>query len=183
LAGVTVIINYYMKRKIISIIGVVALLIGSAYGQDRTQSSQFPLKINGYFGVLHPIATLQGGKVTTNFGDTYTVGFPTGINFQRYSGMGFSFEIVPTIKSNRLGSSVSSVAIQPGITFPLKKGWTFVNRVSFETTGRYGITPVISKVIIPGKNHPISCVVPIPVKFGNQQPASVTAAVLFTVAL
>jgi len=171
-----------MKTKTLSIVGLVVCLLGSVYGQAHAQSAEFPLKINGYFGVLHPIATLQGGQVTTNFDEAYTVAFPTGINVQRNTGMGFSFEIVPTIKTNSQRSSVSSVAIQPGIAFPLKNGWTFVNRVSFETTGRYGITPVISKVIVPGKNA-VSCVVPIPVKFGNQQPASVTAAVLFTVAL
>lgn len=171
-----------MKRKFRSVVVIMACLLGSAHAQDRAQSAEFPLKVSGYFGVLHPIATLQGGQVTTNFDDAYTVAFPTGINVQRNAGMGFSFEIVPTIKSNSLRSSVSGVAIQPGVSFPLKNGWTFVNRVSFETSGRYGITPVIAKVIIPGKNA-VSCVMPIPIKFGNEQPASVTAALLFTVAL
>ncbi len=48
--------------------------------------------------------------------------------------------------------------------------------------GGAAFTPVISKVIVSGKNA-VSLIVPFPVRFGNGQPASLGTAVLFTVSI
>lgn len=171
-----------MKINIKLIAFIAVLFTSTAYSQNKPLQNEYPLKVSGYFGVLHPIATIQDGKVQMNFDGAYTVGFPIGINVQRSPKMGFSFEIVPMIKADRQESKVSNIAIQPALYFPLKDGWTIVSRLSFEKSGRYGFIPIVSKRIVNGKN-PVSVILPFPVKFGNGQPVSVTTAILFTVTI
>lgn|SRR5690606_1185140 len=140
------------------------------------------LNISGYFGLVHPIATLQGGDVRMNFDDSYSIGFVTGINFQKNPKYGYTLEIVPTIVSTSKASSVKNIVVQPGVYFPFRNGWKFTNRLSFETSGRYGVTPSISKVLIKG-SHPLALTIPISLRFGNEQDFSLGSAVLFTVAI
>ncbi len=40
-------------------------------------------------------------KTTTNFSSSYTIGFPTGIDILKSDKIGFSFEFVPTIRSEK----------------------------------------------------------------------------------
>lgn len=164
------------------VVFLAVLFTSTAYSQDNAIPNDFPLKVTGYFGIVHPIATFQKGNVKMNFDDAYTVGIPVGINVQKTPEMGYSFEIVPTIQTDKQASKVSNIAIQPGLFFPLRNGWTVVSRLSFETGGRYGIVPVISKVIHRGKN-PVSFVVPLPLKFGNNEPVSFGTAFLVTISI
>jgi hypothetical protein len=48
-----------------------------------------------------------------------------------------------------------------------------VGRAAFETSGRYGITPVFNQIIKRNKNSNLYVAVPLPVRFGNDKPASV----------
>lgn len=171
-----------MKISIKLIVFLAVFFASTAYSQDNAVSNDFPLKVTGYFGIVHPIATLQKGEVKMNFDEAYTVGIPVGINVQKSPKMGYSFEIVPTIKTDKQESKVSSIAIQPALFFPLRNGWTVVSRLSFETSGRYGFIPVLSKVIYRGKN-PVSFVLPFPVKFGNNEPVSFGTAFLVTISI
>jgi hypothetical protein len=64
----------------------------------------------------------------------------------------------------------------------LGKGYTFAGRAAFETSGRYGITPVFNKVIKKNKNSSYYIAIPLPVRFGNDKPASFTIAFQFGIA-
>ena len=152
----------------------------TAFAQTGANDQQ--TKVSSYFGLVHPIATFQGGDVHMNFDDSYTIGVVTGINVQKSPKYGYSLEIVPTIVSNSKTSRVKNIVIQPGVYFPFKNGWKFTNRFSFETSGRYGITPSVSKVLIKGA-HPLALTIPISLRFGNEQDFSLGSAVLFTVAI
>lgn len=171
-----------MGKNIILSVCLAVLFTCTANGQDKLLSTEFPLKISGYVGVVHPIATLQSGVIKMNFKDAYTVGFPAGINIQKSKNIGFSFEIAPFITANDGISKVQFVLIHPGVFFPLNNGWTLTNRLAFETNGRYGITPSVSKVLVRG-NNVISLTVPFPLRFGNGLPVSFGTGVLFTVSI
>ncbi|MEK6511170.1 hypothetical protein [Myroides odoratimimus] len=171
-----------MRVKDFLIVLVVMLFTSTSMAQEHNKNNDFPLKISGYFGLFHPIVTLQGTDITMNLEHAYTVGFVTGISFQKNVTYGYSLEIVPVIEATRHENKVKNVVIQPGVYFPLEKGWTLTNRLSFETNGRYGITPSISKVLVK-RNQTISVTVPFPVRFGNNNSISVATGVLLTLSI
>jgi len=120
------------------------------YAQNQVEI--YP-KIRGYVGILHPLVTFSANETTLNFDDYYIVGMPIGINLWKNKSISFSFEIVPTIKSDKEISKVTNVLIHPGILIRLKNEFTFAPRLAFETSGRYGFTPVLSKAIGIHKNY------------------------------
>ena len=139
-------------------------------------------KITGYFGVVHPIVTFSENETTLNFRDYYAVGFPTGINIWKSSKIGFSFEIVPTIKAEDGTSKMSSLLFHPGILVALGKGFTFAGRAAFETNGRYGITPVFNRTVIKNANSSYYVAIPLPVRFGNEHPTTFAVGFQFGIA-
>lgn len=150
-------------------IGLVSLTI-SAQNEKET----YP-KITGFAAILHPLVTISAKETKTNFKDYYAVAMPIGINLWKSEKIGFSFEIVPTIKSDSQISKVSNILIHPGVLVRLKKGFTFAGRIAFETSGRYGFTPIIAKVIKKYKDHNYYVSMPFPVRFGNNQETTVSA--------
>lgn len=139
-------------------------------------------KITGYFGILHPIVTFSDEQTNVNFRDNYAVGFPTGINIWKNQKIGFSFEVVPNIKVQGNSDKVTNLLFHPGVLVALGHGYTFAGRAAFESSGRYGITPVINKTIIKSDNCSYFAAVPLPVRFGNNHPASFTIGFQFGIA-
>lgn len=173
--------NYLRKKTALSIVVIIFFMISCAtssksYGQH--QAEVYP-KIRGYVGILHPLITFTANETTVNFEDYYTVGMPIGINIWKNKTIGFSFEIVPTIKSDDEISKVSNILIHPGVLVRLKHEFTFAGRAAFETSGRYGFTPIISKAIGIHKDHNYFVSVPLPVRFGNDKPTSLTVGLQF----
>jgi hypothetical protein len=64
----------------------------------------------------------------------------------------------------------------------LGKGYTLATRAAFETVGRYGLTPVLNKVVKRNKTTSYYVAVPVPARFGNNQPATLSLAFQFGVA-
>ncbi|KAF2080916.1 hypothetical protein [Flavobacterium sharifuzzamanii] len=139
-------------------------------------------KITGYFGIMHPIVTINKDETTVNFRDYYAVGFPTGINIWKNEKIGFSFEMVPNIKDDQGTSKVTNLLFHPGVLVALGKGYTFAGRAAFETSGRYGFTPIFNKIIIKNSSCSYYVAVPLPVRFGNDHPASFTVGFQFGIA-
>jgi len=139
-------------------------------------------KITGYFGVMHPIVTISNEQTNLNFRDYYAVGFPTGINIWKSSKIGFSFEVVPNIKVQGASDKVTNLLFHPGVLVALGKGYTFAGRAAFESSGRYGFTPVINKTVIKSENCSYFVAVPLPVRFGNDHPATFTVGFQFGIA-
>ena len=139
-------------------------------------------KITGYFGVYHPIITTSSEQTNLNFRDYYAVGFPTGINIWKSSKIGFSFEIVPNIKVQGASDKVTNIVFHPGVLVALGNGYTFAGRMAFENSGRYGVTPVINKTVIKNANSSYFVAVPLPIRFGNDHPATVTIGVQLGIA-
>ena len=140
----------------------------------------FP-KIRGAIGIIHPIVTFSSEKTTTNFRDYYSVGMTMAINVWKNKKIGYSLELVPIIKSDDEISKVSNVIIHPGILVRLKNDFTFIGRVAFETSGRYGITPILSKVLYKHKDTNYAVSLPVALRFGNNKTAALTLGLQFAV--
>jgi hypothetical protein len=141
----------------------------------RTSAQQpvvYP-RITGYFSVLNPIGIWNKNGFTSNFGPVYTVGFPFGMNILKSDKFGVSFEVAPSIRTENNISKLNSVLFHPGAMFRFKHGFTFIGRLAFETNGRFGLTPVFNQVIKKGKDANFFVSVPVPVRLGNDLPASV----------
>jgi hypothetical protein len=173
-----------VKKKTLNIVAMFFFVTFSnsfpkIYGQHLADT--YP-KIKGYVGILHPLVTFNSEETTVNFKDYYSIGMPIGINIWKSKTIGFSFEIVPTIKSDKKISKVNNILIHPGILVRLKNEFTFAGRIAFETSGRYGFTPVLSKAIGIHNDFNYFIAVPIPIRFGNDKSASATIGLQFGIA-
>ena len=154
------------------------ILMFKLSAQNTEPVNAYP-KTLGYISIVHPLVTFDESGTTTNFTDSYTVGFPVGIHILKSDKFGFSLEIVPLIKSSSSSDKVSNVLIHPGVMFRLPKSWTIYTRMAFETSGRYGITPSISKMLYKGKSSSVFASMPFPLRFGNNKPVSVGVSFQF----
>ncbi len=77
---------------------------------------------------------------------------------------------------------MSNFLFHPGVLFALGKGWTFAGRAAFETSGRYGLTPVLNKMVIKGKHSGLFAAVPLPLRFGNGKPTTFGVGFQFGIA-
>lgn len=130
-------------------------------------------KVTGYFGVLHPIVTISSESTQFNFSNNYVVGAPTGINLWKNAKIGYSLEMVPFIKSENGNTRMYNVLFHPGVLVKLNPSLTFAGRVAFETSGRFGFTPIFTKTVIKKKDHSFYLSVPFPFRFGNNAIATV----------
>ncbi|MBC7650698.1 MAG: hypothetical protein H7101_03000 [Deinococcales bacterium] len=138
-----------------------------------TNTPTYPKPV-AYFSVVHPLATIDKNETVYNFSNgVYTVGFPFGINVLTSNTTGYSLEIVPFIRSANGSSKTSNVLFHPGFMFRRPHGFTIITRAAFETGGRYGTTLVFNKIIAKIKTNNFFISTPIPIRFGNDRPASI----------
>ncbi len=150
-----------------------------AFSQNNTVT--YP-RMAGYVGIIHPIVTFDKSGTSANFDGHYVVGMPVGINLWKTAKTGLSFEMVPFIRAENGSSKMSHLLFHPGILLNMGKGFTFAGRAAFETTGRYGFTPVFNKVVKKNTNSSYFVAIPLPVRFGNDKPASFTFGFQFGIA-
>jgi hypothetical protein len=153
------------------------------------ENNPFPIqlypRIAGYVGINHPIVTFSNEGTHTNFNEGYSVGIPTGINIWQSSKLGFSMEVTPFIRVENGISRMNNLLFHQGALFPLGQGYKFIGRLAFETSGRYGLTPILNKVRVIKKNKHSNyfIAVPQPLRFGNEKETSLTAAFQFGIGL
>jgi hypothetical protein len=159
---------------------VFTLILAALYGKTLAQqpAPAYP-KITAYVGILHPLATYSKDVPHYNFDGVYTVGMPTGINIWKSAKIGFSMEFVPLIKAADGTSKMNNFLFHPGALFGLGKGFTLATRAAFETSGRYGFTPVLNKIVKKAQSCSYFVAAPVPVRFGNDQPTSLTVGFQF----
>lgn len=151
-------------------------LAGAQSTPVQPASPPYP-RIAGYFSVIHPLLTMTADQTTFNFSPAYTVGFPTGINILKSDRIGFSFELTPFIRVERGNARMTNLLVHPGVMFRFPRYFTINARLAFETSGRFGFTPVFSKVVKRNKDSSYFVAVPLPVRFGNDAPGSAGAGV------
>lgn len=147
--------------------------ISSLLGQNQ---QEYP-RTTGYLSIVHPIVTVDKDSTIYNFSGAYTIGFPCGINILKSDKIGFSFELTPFIKASDGKSKLNNILFHPGVMLRYRKGFTFIGRMAFETSGRYGVTAVFNKIVIRKKLNNYFIAVPVPFRFGNGKPPSIGAAV------
>jgi hypothetical protein len=104
-------------------------------------------KVVGYLSFILPLETLQSGNFTPNFDHhTSNIGFPIGVNVLYSDHFGFSYEITPNIEATDGSSKMSKILFDPGTMFRFDHGFTIITRLAFETSGRYGFTPVFNQI-------------------------------------
>ena len=126
---------------------------------------------------MNPIGTWNKDGFHDNFSKVYTIIFPFGMNILKSDNFGVSFEVAPAVRTENNISKVNSVLFHPGAMFRFKHGFTFIGRLAFETNGRLGVTPVFNQVLKKGKDASLFLSIPFPIRFGNDQPASVSTGV------
>jgi hypothetical protein len=130
----------------------------------------------GYASFIHPLVTIDKSGSTFNFSKSYTIGFPIGINILKSDKIGFSFEIAPFIKSQNDTAKVNFILFHPGAMFRFKHNFTIIARLAFETSGRFGFTPVFNKVVVKAKNVNYFIAMSAPFRAGNAKPMSIGLA-------
>jgi hypothetical protein len=133
-----------------------------------------------YLSFIIPWVTVQGNTATPEFKTATTIGFPFGILVLYSATFGFSFEITPSIMyehqtAKSPASKTSNVLFDPGPMFRFQHGWTFIPRLAFETGGRYGVTPVLNKIVARTKAINYFVAVSTPMRAGNSEPTSIGA--------
>jgi hypothetical protein len=182
-------------------LSVSVLTAGSTYAQSTSQQStpataspqpaassglQLPAStptypyVKGYLSFIIPWVTFQGKTVTPEFKSATTLGFPFGVLVYYSDHFGFSFEITPSIMwEHQAGKSpaskTSNVLFDPGPMIRFSHGWTFIPRLAFETGGRYGVTPVLNKIVARTKAVNYFLAVSAPMRAGNNAPTSIGA--------
>ena len=136
-------------------------------------------EIKGYIGLVHPLYTFSSEGNTSNFDSYYLVGIPCGINLWKSKKVGISFEFTPFIRTDSKTSKVSNYLFHPGVLYRIGHDFTIIGRMAFETGGRYGFTPIINKVFKRYKTHNLFAAVLLPIRVGNDHPATLTMAFQF----
>ncbi|MCO5949110.1 hypothetical protein [Mucilaginibacter flavidus] len=151
---------------------------GATY-QKVKEKPEYP-KVVGYLSFIVPIVTHADGKFTPNFDHHIaSIGFPVGVNVLYSAKFGFSYEFTPTIKSSGGTSKMSNLLFDPGTMFRFEHGFTIITRLAFETSGRYGFTPVFNKVYARSKDVNYFVALSLPNRFGNADPYSIGLNVQF----
>jgi hypothetical protein len=152
------------------------MLVTTLSALAQTPPNTYP-RIAGYFSVIHPLVTMTAAETKANFMSSYTVGFPTGVNILKSDKIGFSFEITPFIRAENGNARVYSVLFHPGVMFRFPHYFTINARLAFETSGRFGATPVFSKVVKRNPGSSLFVAVPLPIRLGNNAQPSVGVGV------
>ena len=168
-----------MNQKYWLITALFVLIFSGQIAGQQQQQTHYP-RIAAYVGILHPLVTYSSNSSPHyNFDGAYVVGMPTGINIWKNEKIGFSMEFVPLIRAANGTSKMNNFLFHPGALFALGHGFTLATRAAFETSGRYGFTPVLNKIVKKGKQMNYFVAVPVPARFGNDQPASLTIGFQF----
>jgi hypothetical protein len=171
-----------MKKLAFFVTLLLFMISSHVFSQDKPNPTE-PSRLAGYFSVLNPLVKFSGGETSNNFSDGYVIGFPSGFVLMGKSNKaGFIFELVPLIQFSEGSSRMANLVFNPGVQFHYPKGWNFNALLSFETSGRYGFTPVLSKTIKTGEFSSWFVTVPMPVRFGNDSPGSLEFALQLGVA-
>jgi hypothetical protein len=141
---------------------------GNLYQKIKPKAT-YP-KVVGYLSFILPLETLQSGSLTPNFDHhTTAIGFPVGVNVLYSDHFGFSYEFTPTIKAEDGNSKETSLLFDPGTMFRFDHGFTIITRLAFETSGRYGFTPVFNQIYARSKDVNYFVALSLPNRIGNNE--------------
>lgn len=105
--------------------------------QERT------VKLGGHVGMLLPLVTGGAPGGTTNIGNNFQIGFPTGITIKGSGRTAFDMEFVPVIQDSPRNVSLT---FHPGFLYSVGHGFTPGLRAAFNVNStEWGFTPLLNK--------------------------------------
>jgi hypothetical protein len=152
--------------------------VQGSFNPNTPAQKTYPRAV-GYLSFIVPVVTFNKNATTFNFNGTTSIGFPVGINVLYSDKFGFSYEFTPTIKSTSTSSKMSNLLFDPGTMFRFEHGFTIITRLAFETSGRYGFTPVFNQVYARTKYVNYFIAGSLPARFGNGEVPSLGFNVQF----
>jgi hypothetical protein len=164
-----------VKKLAVSLIFIFQVTY--SFCQSQPDQTVYP-KTVGYLSFILPMVTINKSTTTNDFGggiNKFAIGFPVGVNVLYSQHFGFSYEITPTIQASPGSTKTSKILIDPGPMFRFSHGFTFIPRLAFETTGRYGFTPVFNQIYARTKVANYFVAVSLPARFGNNELPSIGA--------
>jgi hypothetical protein len=183
--------NLRIQRIALILVILTGTLIQGVYGQNAKEvppdsikyegslyqkimpKPEYP-KVVGYLSFILPLETLQSGSLTPNFDHhTSNIGFPVGVNVLYSDHFGFSYEFTPNIEASDGSSKMSKILFDPGTMFRFDHGFTIITRLAFETSGRYGFTPVFNQIYARTKAVNYFVALSVPNRFGNSEAYSI----------
>lgn len=164
-----------IKSKGLAIFLVMYLFFKSGFAQQALSTPVYPTVV-GFFALFVPIGTIDNKGFTRNFSQTSVIAFPFGLNLLKSPHLGYSMELVPFLFLQNGANKIGFVLFHPGIMFRYNHGLTFIPRLAFQTDGRYGFTPVLSKIILRKKDYQLYLSLSEAARFGNNLPSSLTTS-------
>jgi hypothetical protein len=98
--------------------------------------------VGGHWGVVLPLVTRAGGTTTT-IADSFSIGFPVGINIHGQGRMAFDMEFVPLIQNS---PRQVNITLHPGLLWAVGHRFTVGMRAAFDAQStQFGFTPLLNK--------------------------------------
>jgi len=128
-------VSVLIRNLVIALMGIL-LVSQCATAQDR---------LGGHFGAVFPLVTHVNGG-TSNIGDDFKIGFPTGITVRTSDRYAFDLELVPTLDP-REGQPIDvGLTFHPGVLRAFGNSWTGGVRMAFDFgSASWGFTPLLNK--------------------------------------
>jgi hypothetical protein len=138
-------------------------------------------RVGSYVGIVHPIYTVQKGKISTNFKNYYQVGMTTGVVIRKSDKYAYNLELVGFVRHENGITKSNNFLFHPGVTLFGKKGFSVTPRMGYESNGRFGPSVIVGKTVAKFGQHSFNVIVPTLIRFGNDAGASFTQALHFSV--
>jgi hypothetical protein len=135
-------LKYLIKQWTITIrLFLVAVALAGLVGMVPTANAQ--VSVGGHVGIVIPWVTDSSGTTTTVF-DSYSIGFPIGVDFKGQGPWAVSLETVPFV--NQGPPHEVTFLVDPGILYGLEHGFTVGVRAAFSVNSpQVGFIPLINK--------------------------------------
>jgi hypothetical protein len=147
----------------------------SAFSQGTADT-----KVGAYIGIVHPIYTVQKGRLKPNFKDYYQVGMTTAVIIRKAPKYAYNLEVVGFVRNEKGITRMNNFMLHPGVTFFRKNDWMITPRMGFETSGRFGPTLIFAKTVAKPGGHPVNANLVNLLRFGDDKGASFTQAINIT---
>lgn len=167
-----------MKYVFITLLSLGLALSSAA--QDNSEPG-YP-SVSGYIGTAVPVLSLNENGSSFNFNSSTSLVFPVGINLNKSSRFSYSVELDPVITFSKDSSSVSNLALLPGVLLH-QKNVTYGIRAAFETNGRYGLSFSLLKTIAETEQMNLVLGLPIDIRTGNGAVNSLGTGLILVVVL
>jgi hypothetical protein len=98
--------------------------------------------IGGHIGFVLPLVTRADGQTTT-LGDSFSIGFPTGVTVKGSGRLAFDMELVPSVQNTPRSVTLT---VHPGFVESVGHGFGVGGRAAFVIDSPvFGFTPLVNK--------------------------------------